>query len=91
MVGTTWIIRSKEMHERSWTKFSKDPLYKALSAFRETPTGQVHYVFLLLSNDNLQEMADIVDSTFSIIGNDASKHISIISDREELEARMIES
>ena len=77
------------MHENSWTRFSKDFLYKALSAYRETPTSRVHCVFLLLSNDNLQEMADIVDSSFSIIGSDANKHISIISERKELGTQII--
>jgi hypothetical protein len=89
-VETTWITRSKEMHESNWTRFSKDSLYKALSAFCESPTGRVHCVFLLLSNENLQEMADIVDFSFSIIhGNDANKHISIISERKEHGTQMI--
>ena len=88
-VDTTWVTRSQEMHENSWTRFSKDCLYKALSAYGESPSGRVHCVFLVLSNDNLQEMADIVDSSFSIIGSDANKHISIISERKELGTQMI--
>jgi hypothetical protein len=88
-VETTWVTRSKEMHEANWTRSSKDPLYKALSAFYESPTGRVHCVFLLLSNENLQEMADIVDFSFSIIGSDANKHISIISERNDLGTQMI--
>ncbi|XP_028399331.1 sterile alpha motif domain-containing protein 9-like [Dendronephthya gigantea] len=90
-VDTTWIVRTKEMHESSWTMFSKNSLYKALSAYSETPTGRVHCVFLVLSNDNLQEMADIVDSSFSIIGSDANKHISIITERKELGTQMVKS
>ena len=89
-VETTWVTRSEEMHEKNWTRFSKDSLYKALSAFCDSPTGRVHCVFLLLSCENLQEMADIIECSFSIIhGNDADKHMSIISEKKEFGAKMI--
>ena len=89
-VETTWVTRSEEMHAKNWTRFSKDYLYKALSAFCDSPTGRVHCVFLLLTNENLQEMADIIECSFSIIhGNDADKHISIISERKEFGMQMV--
>jgi hypothetical protein len=46
--------------------------------------GRVHYVFLLLSEENLQEMADIIDTCASIIGNNANKCITIFSEEKEV-------
>ena len=83
--GTTWIERNKPMHESNWTRNSKDCLYRALSAYQErSPTGRIHCVFLGLSNDSIQEMADIIDCSFSIIGTKAGKFISIISEKKEI-------
>ena len=83
--GTTWIFRSQLMHESDWTRNSKDCLYRALSAYKErSPTGRIHCVFLGLSEEYLQEMADIIDSCFSIIGNNANKCITIMSEKKEV-------
>ncbi|XP_046857820.1 sterile alpha motif domain-containing protein 9-like isoform X2 [Xenia sp. Carnegie-2017] len=88
-VDTTWITRGEEFHEKNWTRYSKDSLYKALSAFCDCPTGRPHCVFLFMSDTNLQEMVDIIEASFTIIqGNDAHKHISVISDKKELEAKL---
>ncbi|XP_046857816.1 uncharacterized protein LOC124451237 [Xenia sp. Carnegie-2017] len=88
-VDTTWITRGEEFHEKNWTRYSKDSLYKALSAFCDCPTGHPHCVFLLMSDTNLKEMACIIEASFSIIqGNDAHKHISVISEKKELRANL---
>ena len=83
--GTTWILRSQSMHESDWICHSKAPLWDALSLYRDrSPTGNIHCVFLAMSNDSLQEMADIIESSFSIIGPHARKNITIISEKEEV-------
>ena len=83
--GTTWIFRNQSMHESDWTRNSKDCLYRALSTYHEqSPTSRIHCVFLGLSDELLQEMADIIDSCFSIIGNNASKSITILSEKKEI-------
>ena len=83
--GTTWIFRSQSMHESDWTRNSKKPLYRALSAYQEqSPTGRIHCVFLGLSDEYLQEMADIIDFCFIIIGTNASKCITIMSEKKEV-------
>lgn len=83
--GTTWIFRSQSMHESDWTRNSKDCLYRAISAYSEqSPTGRIHCVFFGLSEEFLQEMADIIDSCFSIIGNNANKNITILSEHKDI-------
>ena len=82
--GTTWILRNQEMHERLWIQNSKDCLYRAMSSYHErAPNGRIHCVFLVLSEENLREMADIIDSCVSIIGTNANKCITILSEKKE--------
>lgn len=83
--GTTWILRNPTMHEGLWIHNSKDCLYRAMSAYHETaPNGRIHCVFLVVSDENLREMADIIDSCVSIIGTNANKCISILSEKKQV-------
>ena len=83
--GTTWILRNPTMHEGLWIHNSKDCLYRAMSAYHEqAPNGRIHCVFLVLSEENLREMADIIDSCVSIIGTNANKCISILSEKKQV-------
>ena len=83
--GTTWVLRSQAMHESLWIHNSKDCLYRAMSSYHElAPSGRIHCVFLVLSEENLREMADIIDSCVSIIGNNANKCITILSEKKEV-------
>lgn len=83
--GTTWILRNSTMHEGLWIHNSKDCLYRAMSAYHEkAPNGRIHCVFLVLSEENLREMADIIDSCVSIIGTNANKCISILSEKKQV-------
>ena len=87
--GTTWILRSQTMHESLWIHNSKDCLYRAMSLYHErAPNGRIHCVFLVLSEENLREMADIIDSCVSIIGNNANKCITILSEKKDVGATM---
>ena len=83
--GTTWIFRDKSMHESDWVCNSKDSLYRALSAYKErSPTGRIHCVFLAFGDESSEEMADVVESSFSIIGRHAGRYITIISEKKEI-------
>ena len=83
--GTTWILRDQTMHEGLWIHNSKDCLYRAMSAYHEkAPNGRIHCVFLVLSEESLREMADIIDSCVSIIGTNANKCISILSEKKQV-------
>ncbi len=83
--GMTWVLRNQAMHESLWIHNSKDCLYRAMSAYHElAPSGRIHCVFLVLSEENLREMADIIDSCVSIIGNNANKCITILSEKKEV-------
>jgi hypothetical protein len=46
--------------------------------------GRIHCIFFVLSEENLQEMADIIDTCASIIGNNANKCITIFSEKKEV-------
>ena len=84
-LGTTWVLRSQTMHDSLWIHNSKDCLYRAMSTYHErAPNGRIHCVFLVLSEENLREMADIIDSCVSIIGNNANKCITILSEKKEV-------
>ena len=86
---TTWILRDQMMHENDWTRNSKHCLYKALSTCYEETLARKHWVFLCLSDECLAEMADVIDLLFTILGNDANKYITIISEKKEIGERMI--
>ena len=87
--GTTWIVRSQSMHESPWIHNSKDCLYRAMSEHHErAPKGRIHCVFLIMSEENLRDMADIIESCVSIIGNDAKKCITILSEKKEVGAEL---
>ena len=79
--GTTWILSNEEMQQGDWIKCSKDCLYRALSAYKQrSPPGRLVCVFLCFSESAVPEMADIMESSFSILGNSASSCVTIISE-----------
>ena len=79
--GTTWILSTEEMQKGDWIKGSKDCLYRALSAYKECfPPGRLLCVFLCLGENSVDEMADIMESTFSIFGTSASGCVTIVSE-----------
>lgn len=79
--GTTWILSNEEMQKGDWITCSKDCLYRALSAYKECfLPGRLVCVFLCLGESAVEEMADIMESSFSIFGNSASSCVTIISE-----------
>ena len=79
--GTTWILSNEEMQQGDWIKCSKDCLYRALSAYKQCfPPGRLVCVFLCFSESAVPEMADIMESSFSILGNSASSCVTIVSE-----------
>ena len=69
------------MQKGDWIKCSKDCLYRALSAYKQCCLpGHLVCVFLCLSESSVHEMADIMESSFSILGNSASSCVTIISE-----------
>ena len=78
---TTWIFNNEEMQKGDWIKCSKDCLYRALSAYKRCfPPGNLICVFLCLSETAVHEMADIMETSFSILGNSARSCVTIISE-----------
>jgi len=79
--GTTWILSNEEMQTGGWIMCSKDCLYRALSAYKECfLPGRLVCVFLCFGETAVEEMADIMESSFSILGNSASSCVTIISE-----------
>ena len=79
--STTWIFNSEEMQKGDWIKCSKDCLYRALSAYKQCfPPGNLICVFLCVSETAVNEMADIMESSFSILGNWARSCVTILSE-----------
>lgn len=78
---TTWILSNDEMREGDWIKCSKDYLYRAMSAYKQCyPPGYLVCVFLCLSESSVPEMADIMESSFSILGQFATSCVTILSE-----------
>lgn len=79
--GTTWILSNEEMQNGDWITCSKDCLYRALSAYKECfLPGRLVCVFLCFGESAIEEMADIMESSFSILGNSASSCVTIVSE-----------
>lgn len=82
---TTWILGNEEMQTGDWIKCSKDCLYRALSAYKQCYLpGHLVCVFLCLSETSVHEMADIMESSFSILGTSANSCVTIISEAKNV-------
>ena len=89
---TTWILSNDEMQKGDWIKCSKDCLYRALSAYKQCFfPGHLICVFLCLSESSVQEMADIMESSFSILGNSASSCVTILSETRSVSNAFIKA
>ena len=90
--GTTWIFNNEEMQKGDWIKRSKDCLYRALSAYKQCfLPGQLVCVFLCFSETAVNEMADIMESSFSILGDSAHSCVTIISESRGIEDAFIKA
>lgn len=90
--GTTWILSNEEMQKGDWIKCSKDCLYRALSAYKQCfLPGHLVCVFLCFSESAVNEMADIMESSFSILGNSASSCVTIISETRHVAEAFIKA
>ena len=90
--GTTWILSNEEMQKGDWVKCSKDYLYRTLYAYKQSvPTGRLICVFLGLSENAIEEMADIMESCFSILGNSASSSVTVISETKAIAEAFIKA
>ena len=82
---TTWILKQPDrMEEEDWITCSKDCLYRALTAYKQSfPSGRLIFVFLGFAENAVLEMSDIAESCFSILGEEiASKSVTIISENK---------
>ena len=90
--STTWIFNGEEMQKGDWIKCSKDCLYRALSAYKQCfPPGNLICVFLCLSENAVDEMADIMESSFSILGNSARNCVTILSESRNVAEPIIKA
>ena len=90
--GTTWILNSEDMQKGDWIKCSKDCLYRALWAYKQCfPPGRLVCVFLCLSETAVNEMADIMENSFSILGHSASSSVTIISESKAVVETVIKA
>ena len=80
----TWIIRNQTMHDSSWIHNSSDCLRQAMWLYhKRSRKGRIHCVFFVLSDENLKYMADIIETCVKIIGPNANKCITILSEKKE--------
>ena len=83
--GTTWILGNEEMQRGHWIKCSRDCFYRAFSLFNSCCSlERLICVFLGLDESNVQEMVDMMECCFSILGNSASDCITIISEKKDV-------
>ena len=83
--GTTWIFNNEEKQQADWIKLSKDCFYRALSAYKQCfLPGRLVCVFLCFSETAVNEMADIMESSFSILGDSANSCVTIISESRDI-------
>lgn len=79
--GTTWILSNADMQNEGWIKCSKDSMWRALSAYKQCfNPGRLLFIFLIFSETAVEEMADIVECSFSILGNTAGSCATILSE-----------
>ena len=79
--GTTWILGNEEKQKGDWIKWSKDCFYRALSTYKFCcPPGRLMCIVLGLDQSNVQEMVDMMECCFNILGNSASNCVTIISE-----------
>ena len=79
--GTTWILSNADMQNEGWIKCSKDCMWRALSAYKQCfSPGRLLFIFLIFSETAVEEMADIVECSFSILGNAANNCVTILSE-----------
>lgn len=89
---TTWILSNDEMREGDWIKCSKDHLYRAMSAYKQCyPLGYLVCVFLCLSESSVHEMADIMESSFSILGKWATSCVTILTETKPVAEAFIKA
>ena len=90
--GTTWILSNEEMQEADWIKCSRDCFYRALSTYKLCfPPGRLLCVFLGLDETGVQEMVDMMECCFSILGNSASNCVTIISESRHVTESFIKA
>jgi len=90
--GTTWILNKEEMQRGDWIKCSKDYMYRTLSAYKRSfAPGKLVCVFLGLSEGAIEEMADIMESCFSILGNSGGSSVTVISETKSVAEAFIKA
>lgn len=83
--GTTWILGNEEMQKGDWIKCSRDCFYRALSSYKLCcPLGRLLCVFLVLDESSVQEMVDMMECCFSILGNAAINCVTILSENNQV-------
>ena len=88
--GTTWILNNEEMQKGDWIKCSKDCLHRTLFAYKQCfAPGKLVCVFLGLGENAVEEMADIIESCFSILGKSAGSCVTIISESKSVAEALI--
>ena len=90
--GTTWILSNEEMQKGDWVKCSKDCMHRTLFAYKQCfAPGKLVCVFLGLSENAVEEMADIMESCFSILGSSAGRCATIISETKSVAEAFIKA
>ena len=90
--GTTWISSNEETQRGDWIKGSKDCLHRTLFAYKQAfAPGKLVCVFLGLSENAIEEMADIMESCLSILGNSAGNCLTIITENTMVAEALIKA
>ena len=83
--GTTWVLGNEDVQKGDWIKCSRDCFYRGLSAYKHCcPSGQILCFFLGLDESGIQEMVDMMECCFSILGNSASNWVTIMSESKRV-------
>lgn len=89
--GTTWVLQQESMSEGAWILKAKDCMYRALTACVDSfGSNRLNFVFLCLSEHSIAQMSDIIECCFSILGESASKHVTVICERQKYAEDLIE-
>ena len=89
--GTTWILQQESMSEGEWIIKSKDCMYRALTAYKDSfGVNRLNFVFFCLSENAIPQMSDIVECCFSILGESAAKCVTILCECREYAEILVE-
>ena len=76
---TAWVSCKEVISEDAWIERYKDCFYQAITTYKSRSLpGHLVCVFLALSETSIKEMAEVMECCVNILGESASKSISLL-------------